>query len=148
VSLPEDLAAALRSGGAVQRGEVPAVAGRIEDGRLLLDLRSVLPPDDKTLALAVLAAAGRPVGPAAASDVAVAEVSGPASGPAAVSEVAVSEVAVSEVAVSEVAASEVAASEVAASEVAGPASGPAAQSGGPAAPAAPASVPPARPSEP
>jgi hypothetical protein len=138
VSLPEDLAAALRSGGAVQRGEVPAVAGRIEDGRLLLDLRSVLPPDDKTLALAVLAAAGRPVGPAAASDVAVAEVSGPASGPAAVSEVAVSEVAVSEVA----------ASEVAASEVAGPASGPAAQSGGPAAPAAPASVPPARPSEP
>ena len=61
----------------VQRGDVPAVAGRIEDGRLLLDLRSVLPPDDKTLTLAVLAAAGRPVGPAAA-----AEVSAPASGPA------------------------------------------------------------------
>jgi L-seryl-tRNA(Ser) seleniumtransferase len=76
VSLPEDLAAALRSGDAVQRGEVPAVAGRIEDGRLLLDLRSVLPPDDKTLTLAVLAAAGRPVGPAA-----VAEVAAPASVP-------------------------------------------------------------------
>ena len=76
VSLPEDLAAALRSGDAVQRGDVPAVAGRIEDGRLLLDLRSVLPPDDKTLTRAVLAAAGRPVGPAA-----VAEVSAPASVP-------------------------------------------------------------------
>jgi len=70
VSLPEDLAAALRSGDAVQRGDVPAVAGRIEDGRLWLDLRSVLPPDDKTLALAVLAAAGRPVGPATVSEVA------------------------------------------------------------------------------
>ena len=76
VSLPEDLAAALRSGDAVQRGDVPAVAGRIEDGRLWLDLRSVLPPDDKTLTLAVLAAAGRPVGPAA-----VPEVSAPAGVP-------------------------------------------------------------------
>ena len=79
VSLPEDLAAALRSGDAVQRGDVPAVAGRIEDGRLLLDLRSVLPPDDRTLTRAVLAAAGRPVGPAAVAEVtAAAEVTAPA----------------------------------------------------------------------
>ncbi len=70
VSLPEDLAAALRSGDAVRRGDVPAVAGRIEDGRLLLDLRSVLPPDDEPLTRAVLAAAGRPGGPAAVAEVA------------------------------------------------------------------------------
>ena len=56
VSLPEDLAAVLRSRGRGAAGGGPAVAGRIEDGRLLLDLRAVLPPDDETLTRAVLAA--------------------------------------------------------------------------------------------
>ena len=65
VSLAEDLAAVLRSGDAVRRGQVPAVAGRIEDGRLLLDLRAVLPPDDETLTRAVLTAAGVPARPSA-----------------------------------------------------------------------------------
>jgi len=37
---------------------VPAVAGRVEKGRLLLDLRSVDPDDDARLIAAVLAAAG------------------------------------------------------------------------------------------
>ena len=41
VALPEDLALPLRHGDAVRRGAVPAVAGRIERGVLLLDLRSV-----------------------------------------------------------------------------------------------------------
>jgi L-seryl-tRNA(Ser) seleniumtransferase len=59
LSLPEQLAAGLRSGAAVRRGDAPAVVGRIEDGRLLLDLRAVAPPDDERLAAAVLAAAGR-----------------------------------------------------------------------------------------
>ena len=59
VSLPENLAAALRAGDPVRRGEVPAVTGRLEEGRLLLDLRAVLPPDDEPLTRAVLAAAGR-----------------------------------------------------------------------------------------
>jgi len=63
VSLPENLAAALRAGDPVRRGEVPAVAGRLEDGRLLLDLRAVLPPDDEPLTRAVLAAAGPGTGP-------------------------------------------------------------------------------------
>jgi L-seryl-tRNA(Ser) seleniumtransferase len=36
---------------------VPAVVGRIEGGRLLLDLRAVAPADDERLAAAVLAAA-------------------------------------------------------------------------------------------
>jgi L-seryl-tRNA(Ser) seleniumtransferase len=58
LSLPERLAGGLRSGAAVRRGDVPAVVGRIEDGRLLLDLRAVAPPDDERLAAAVLAAAG------------------------------------------------------------------------------------------
>ncbi len=62
MSLPEDLSAVLRTGDAVWRGEVPAVAGRIEDGRLLLDLRAILPPEDETLTRAVLAAAGRLAG--------------------------------------------------------------------------------------
>jgi hypothetical protein len=35
---------------------VPAVVGRIEGGRLLLDLRAVAPADDERLAAAVLAA--------------------------------------------------------------------------------------------
>jgi L-seryl-tRNA(Ser) seleniumtransferase len=57
LSLPALLASALRSGDAVHRGDVPAVVGRIEAGRLLLDLRAVMPADDERLAAAVLAAA-------------------------------------------------------------------------------------------
>ena len=49
VSLPAGLAAPLRAGGAVRRGRMPAVVGRIEDGRLLLDLRAVAPADDDLL---------------------------------------------------------------------------------------------------
>ncbi len=62
LSLPGRLAAGLRSGPAVRRGEIPAVVGRIEGGRLLLDLRAVAPADDERLASAVLAvtAAGAP----------------------------------------------------------------------------------------
>jgi L-seryl-tRNA(Ser) seleniumtransferase len=56
LSLPERLAAELRSGAAVRRGDVPAVVGRIEGGRLLLDLRAVAPADDERLETAVLAA--------------------------------------------------------------------------------------------
>jgi L-seryl-tRNA(Ser) seleniumtransferase len=59
LSLPEQLAADLRSGVAVRRGDMPAVVGRIEGGRLLLDLRAVAPADDERLAAAVLAAAAR-----------------------------------------------------------------------------------------
>src|SRR5262249_57861740 len=59
LSLPERLAPELRSGAAVSRGDVPAVVGRIEGGRLLLDLRAVAPDDDERLAAAVLAAAAR-----------------------------------------------------------------------------------------
>ncbi len=57
LSLPEQLAPELRSGAAVRRGDAPAVVGRIEGGRLLLDLRAVVPADDERLAAAVLAAA-------------------------------------------------------------------------------------------
>jgi L-seryl-tRNA(Ser) seleniumtransferase len=57
LSVPEELAGALRSGPAVRRGSAAAVAGRIESGRLLLDLRAVAPDDDERLAVAVLAAA-------------------------------------------------------------------------------------------
>jgi L-seryl-tRNA(Ser) seleniumtransferase len=56
VALPEGLAAVLRAGPAVRRGAMPAVAGRLEKGRLLLDLRSVDPDDDDRLIAAVLAA--------------------------------------------------------------------------------------------
>ncbi len=49
VSLPESLAVPLRAGH-------PAVVGRIEAGRLLLDLRSVQPEDEARLTAAVLAA--------------------------------------------------------------------------------------------
>ena len=59
LSLPEQLAASLRSGAAVRRGDVPAVVGRIEGGRLLLDLRAVAPADDERLFAAVLAVAAR-----------------------------------------------------------------------------------------
>jgi L-seryl-tRNA(Ser) seleniumtransferase len=57
VSLPAGLAAPLRAGEAVRRGSMPAVVGRLEDGRLLLDLRAVDPADDELLQAAVIAAA-------------------------------------------------------------------------------------------
>jgi L-seryl-tRNA(Ser) seleniumtransferase len=57
VSLPESLAAPLRCLARTSRGEFPAVVGRLEAGRLLLDLRSVAPEDDRALVGAVLAAA-------------------------------------------------------------------------------------------
>ncbi|HSR85350.1 MAG TPA: L-seryl-tRNA(Sec) selenium transferase [Streptosporangiaceae bacterium] len=57
VSLPPALAAALRAGVAVRRGTVPAVVGRIENGRLLLDLLAVAAADDELLVAAVVAAA-------------------------------------------------------------------------------------------
>jgi L-seryl-tRNA(Ser) seleniumtransferase len=50
VSLPATLAGSLRKSN-------PPVAGRVEDGRLLLDLRTVDPADDDVLRAAVLAAA-------------------------------------------------------------------------------------------
>ncbi|MGN6792774.1 MAG: L-seryl-tRNA(Sec) selenium transferase [Streptosporangiaceae bacterium] len=56
VSLPEELAAPLRAGADVRTGDQPAVAGRVTDGRLLLDLYAVEPADDDTLTAAVLAA--------------------------------------------------------------------------------------------
>ena len=58
VSLPEALAAPLSPGDAVARGERPAVVGRLEGGRLLLDLRSVSPDDDARLVDAVLQVLG------------------------------------------------------------------------------------------
>jgi L-seryl-tRNA(Ser) seleniumtransferase len=59
VSLPESLGVPLRCGPPVARGEFPAVVGRLEAGRLLLDLRSVSPDDDETLIAAIFAAAIR-----------------------------------------------------------------------------------------
>jgi L-seryl-tRNA(Ser) seleniumtransferase len=56
VSLPEPLAAPLRHGEAVRLGEHPAVVGRLENGRLLLNLRSVPPEQDARLLAAVVAA--------------------------------------------------------------------------------------------
>jgi L-seryl-tRNA(Ser) seleniumtransferase len=67
LSLPEQLAPDLRSGAAVRCGDVPAVVGRIEGGRLLLDLRAVAPADDERLAAAVLAAAARDGAPSPAA---------------------------------------------------------------------------------
>jgi L-seryl-tRNA(Ser) seleniumtransferase len=58
VSLPAELALPLRAGDAVRRGGMPAVVGRVDDGRLLLDLRAVAPEDDELLSAAVIAAAG------------------------------------------------------------------------------------------
>jgi L-seryl-tRNA(Ser) seleniumtransferase len=49
LSLPEPYAAALRAG-------TPAVVGRLEGGRCLLDLRALAPADDETLAECVRAA--------------------------------------------------------------------------------------------
>ena len=60
VSLPESLARQLRCGEATSHGEFPAVVGRLEGGRLLLDLRSVSPEDDRRLVDAVLVSGGRP----------------------------------------------------------------------------------------
>ena len=57
LSLPEQLAPQLRLGAAVRSGHLPAVIGRIEGSRLLLDLRAVAPADDDRLGAAVLAAA-------------------------------------------------------------------------------------------
>jgi len=57
VSLPESLAVPLRCGDLVSRGVVPAVVGRLEGGRLLLDMRSVSPDDDDRLVHAILGAA-------------------------------------------------------------------------------------------
>jgi len=51
LSLPAPLASLLR------RGD-PAVVGRVERDRCLLDLRTVPDPDDDILRLAVIAAAG------------------------------------------------------------------------------------------
>jgi L-seryl-tRNA(Ser) seleniumtransferase len=56
VSLPGALAVPLRSGPPVRAGTVPAVVGRADGARLLLDLRSVAPDADGTLVTAVLAA--------------------------------------------------------------------------------------------
>jgi len=57
VSLPEELAAPLRTG-------QPAVVGRLEGGRLLLDLHSVAPEDDPRLLAAILATAAAAPPPA------------------------------------------------------------------------------------
>jgi L-seryl-tRNA(Ser) seleniumtransferase len=57
ISLPAALAGPLRTGQPVRSGSLPAVVGRIEGGRLLLDLRAVPPADDELLAAAVAAAA-------------------------------------------------------------------------------------------
>ena len=60
VSVPEDMAASLRAGEPVRRGLVPAVVARTGGGRLLLDLRAILPQDDELLSEAVVAAAEVP----------------------------------------------------------------------------------------
>ncbi len=56
IALPEALAGPLRWSEPVRRGEVPAVVGRVEKGRLLLDLRTVDPADDGPLLGALVAA--------------------------------------------------------------------------------------------
>jgi L-seryl-tRNA(Ser) seleniumtransferase len=58
IALPTELAEPLRWSERVRRGQLPAVVGRIERDRLLLDLRSVDPGDDDLLLEAVLAATG------------------------------------------------------------------------------------------
>jgi L-seryl-tRNA(Ser) seleniumtransferase len=58
VSLPATIAPALRSGAPVRSGAMPAVVGRLEDGRLLLDLRAVPPEQDARLCAAILAVTG------------------------------------------------------------------------------------------
>ena len=56
LSLPESLAVPLRSSPRVSRGELPAVVGRLEAGRLLLDLRCVPREEDPLLVAAILGA--------------------------------------------------------------------------------------------
>jgi L-seryl-tRNA(Ser) seleniumtransferase len=56
ISLPSAFAGPLRSGPLVLAGEHPAVIGRLEAGRLLLDMRSVQPSDDHHLVDAIRAA--------------------------------------------------------------------------------------------
>jgi L-seryl-tRNA(Ser) seleniumtransferase len=58
LSLPAELAVPLRTGEAVRNGTEPAVIGRIEDHRLLLDLSAVPAEADDRLAAAVIVAAG------------------------------------------------------------------------------------------
>jgi L-seryl-tRNA(Ser) seleniumtransferase len=77
LSLSGRLASRLRSGPAVRRGEVPAVIGRTERGRLLLDLRAVTPADDQRLAAAVLAAVAGDAEPSPAAPVPADAASGP-----------------------------------------------------------------------
>jgi len=57
ISIPEGFAVPLRTGPLVRSGAHPAVIGRLEAGRLLLDLRSVQPSSDEQLVAALLAAA-------------------------------------------------------------------------------------------
>jgi L-seryl-tRNA(Ser) seleniumtransferase len=57
VSLPAELAAVLRAGEAVRRGDTRAVVGRVSSGRLLLDLRAVAHEDDDLIHDAITAAA-------------------------------------------------------------------------------------------
>ncbi len=57
LALPEALAAPLRTGEAIRRGEHPAVVGRIDKGQLLLDLRAIAAADDHRLIAAIVAAA-------------------------------------------------------------------------------------------
>ena len=67
VSVPPSLALPLRDGPRVRAGEHLAVAGRVTEGRLLLDLFAIEPDDDAALAAAVRAAAEQaPAGQAAA----------------------------------------------------------------------------------
>jgi L-seryl-tRNA(Ser) seleniumtransferase len=58
VSLPDEFAPRLRAGHQARRGGLPAVLGRIENGRLLLDLKAVPPGADEQIVAAVIAAAG------------------------------------------------------------------------------------------
>ena len=60
ISLPESFAVPLRNGPAVRSGGHPAVVGRLDGGRLLLDLRSVQPSQDALLTAALRAAAPAP----------------------------------------------------------------------------------------
>jgi L-seryl-tRNA(Ser) seleniumtransferase len=57
VSLPTEFAARLRAAAGVRRTGRPAIIGRIENGRLLLDLSAVPAGDDEQIAAAVIAAA-------------------------------------------------------------------------------------------
>ncbi len=58
VSLPARYAPLLRTGAGARRGGLPAVIGRVESGRLLLDLKAVPPGADEQIVAAVIAVAG------------------------------------------------------------------------------------------